>query len=76
MRKIIYVVSHGQQWKMKCDHCSAEQITNTQTEAIKLARQHVASLPAGTLAEIRVQGVGGQWRTEWTYGKDPYPPPG
>jgi hypothetical protein len=75
MRKVVYVLSHGQQWKMRCDHCT-EKITNTQAEAIRLAKQHVASLPAGTLAQILVQGAGGQWRTEWTYDSDPFPPRG
>jgi hypothetical protein len=27
-------------------------------------------------AQVLVQGQNGQFRTEWTYGHDPYPPPG
>lgn len=27
-------------------------------------------------AQVIVQGRDGQWRTEWTYGNDPYPPRG
>lgn len=75
MRKIIYVLSHGNQWKVQCEHCKSE-ITNTQSEAIRIAKQHVASLPAGTLSQIRVQGMDGRFRTEWTYGVDPFPPRG
>lgn len=75
MRKVIYVLSHGTQWKVQCDHCNS-QVTNTQTEAIRIARQHVAGLPAGTLAQILVQRDNGQYRTEWTYGADPFPPQG
>lgn len=75
MRKVIYVLSHGNQWKVQCDHCKS-QITSTQAEAIQIAKKHVASLTAGTLSQILVQGQNGQWRTEWTYGQDPFPPRG
>lgn len=75
MRKVIYVLSHGSQWKVQCDHCNSE-ITSTQAEAIKIAKQHVAGLPAGTLSQILIQGDGGRYRTEWTYGNDPFPPRG
>lgn len=75
MRKIIYVLSHGNQWKVQCDHCNSE-LTSTQSEAIKIAKQHVAGLPAGTLSQILIQGDAGRYRTEWTYGNDPFPPRG
>jgi hypothetical protein len=75
MRQVIYVVSYGSQWKWRCDHC-VEQVTGTQAEAIRRARNHVASLPAGTLAQILVQRDDGKFRTEWTYGSDPFPPKG
>lgn len=75
MRKIIYVLSHGAVWKTKCDHC-AESVFSTQAEAIRSARSHVASLPKGTLTQILVQNDQGKFRTEWTYGQDPYPPRG
>jgi len=76
MREVIYVLSHGTQWKVQCQHCSRSEIKNTQAEAIKLAKRHVAELPAGTLSQILVQGIDGKFRTEWTYGKDPFPPRG
>lgn len=75
MRKIIYVLSHGDQWNVQCDHCGSE-IVKTQAEGIRVAKQHVKNLPAGTLSQILIQGVGGQFRTEWTYGNDPFPPRG
>jgi len=75
MRKVIYVLSQGDQWKVQCDHCNSE-LTSTQSEAIKKAKQHVAGLPAGTLSQILTQGYGGRYRTEWTYGNDPFPPRG
>jgi hypothetical protein len=75
MRKVNYVLSHGSKWKVQCEHCG-DEIKDTQYEAIASARKHVASLPAGTLSQIRVQGQDGRWRTEWTYGADPFPPVG
>jgi hypothetical protein len=75
MRKVIYVLSHGTQWKVQCDHCGSE-ITNTQAEAIKIAKQHVAGLAAGSLSQILIQGMDGKYRAEWTYGDDPFPPRG
>lgn len=75
MRKVIYVLSHGNLWKVQCDHCSS-QVTNTQAEGIKIAKQHVTSLPAGTLSQILIQGADGKFRAEWTYGNDPFPPKG
>ena len=75
MRTIIYVVTHGEKWKVKCDHCG-ESIKDTQAEAIRLAKQHVAGLQPGALSQILIQGRGSEFRTEWTYGKDPFPPKG
>ena len=75
MRKTIYVVTYGNQWKVKCDHCN-EGTASTQFEAIRIAKEHVASLPAGTLSQIVIQGKDSLFRTEWTYGKDPFPPRG
>lgn len=75
MRKSIYVVTYGNKWKVKCDHCK-EEVADTQAEAIKIAKKHVSSLPEGTLSQIVLQGKDSQFRTEWTYGKDPFPPRG
>lgn len=76
MRQTVYVVTHGSQWRVKCEHCNGEGIFATQAQAISAARQHVASQPEGTLGQIRVQGENSQWRAEWTYGQDPFPPRG
>lgn len=75
MRKVIYIVTYGSNWKVKCDHCK-EEVNRTQADAIKLARKHVGNLPAGTLSQIKVQGRDSKFRTEWTYGIDPFPPRG
>jgi uncharacterized protein DUF2188 len=74
-RKVVYVVSFGDKWKVKCDHCG-EVAKDTKAEAIKFAKQHVGSFPKGTLSQIVVQGTDGKFMTEWTYGKDPFPPEG
>ncbi len=76
MREKIYVVTHGLEWKVECKHCNGKAITKTQSAAIGTARKHVASLPAGTLSQILIQDKGSEFRAEWTYGKDPYPPKG
>jgi predicted RNA binding protein YcfA (HicA-like mRNA interferase family) len=75
-RKVIRVLSHGNLWKVSCEHCSKSTIKNTQGESIVLAKKHVADLSVGTLSQIIVQGDNGKFRIEWTYGKDPYPPRG
>lgn len=75
MRQVIYVLSYGAHWKVRCEHCG-EEIKNTQYEAIKLAKNHVASLSPGTLSQILIQGDDGRFRAEWTYGSDPFPPKG
>ena len=75
MRKVVYVVPAGDQWAVQCDHCK-EELKDTQLEAITRAKDHVAELPAGSLSQILVESGLGRWRTEWTYGQDPFPPRG
>lgn len=75
-RQVIYVLSHETKWKVECDHCTEQPIKDTQSDAIKAAKKHVAELPGGTLSQIIVQGEDGKWLTEWTYGEDPFPPRG
>ena len=49
----------------------------TQRDAIRAAvdAAHKAG-GQGTDAQVLVQGTDNKFRTEWTYGNDPYPPPG
>lgn len=75
MRHTIYVVTFGTKWKVRCEHCNST-VKDTQAEAVRLARKHVAALDKGAIAQIRVQGRDSLFRTEWTYGKDPFPPKG
>lgn len=75
MRNVIYVLSYGKQWSVQCEHCGTA-IFGKQFEAIRYAKAHVANLIEGALSLIRIQGEDGKFRTEWTYGKDPFPPSG
>lgn len=72
-----YVVNHQGQWKITLDgvHYGPYQ---TQAAAIRAAvdAAHKAGGQGHSGAQVLVQGVNNQFRTEWTYGNDPYPPPG
>jgi Uncharacterized protein conserved in bacteria (DUF2188) len=75
-RKVYYVVLHDSEWKVKHDDRHIG-VYLTQKAAIKgavdLAHKDGKS---GHDAEVLVQGADHKFRTEWTYGHDPYPPPG
>lgn len=64
---------HGGQWKIKLDgeHFGPY---STQKAAIRAAVD--AAHQARGDAQVLIQGSDGLFRTEWTYGHDPYPPPG
>ncbi len=71
------VVRHQGEWRISLagKHYGPYR---TQLEAIRsavdAAQKAGASNPDG--AQVLVQGEDNRFRTEWTYGKDPYPPPG
>jgi hypothetical protein len=69
------VVLHERQWKVRC-HGKHSGPYASQDEAIAAAMEaaHKAgkSNPGGS--QVRVQDTNNQFRTAWTYGKDPYPP--
>jgi hypothetical protein len=50
----------------------------TQQRAIRAAVEaaHKAGGEGHHDAQVLVQGQDSKFRTEWTYGHDPYPPPG
>lgn len=68
-----YVVRHDGQWKISFngEHYGPYQ---SQRAAIRTAVD--AAHKATGDAQVLVQGADNQFRTEWTYGRDPYPPPG
>jgi Uncharacterized protein conserved in bacteria (DUF2188) len=75
-RAIYYVVRHQGQWKINLNdqHHGPYQ---TQAAAIRAAVDAAHdSGKKGHNAQVLVQGKDNKFRTEWTYGEDPYPPPG
>ena len=71
-----FVVLHEQQWKISFDgqHYGPYR---TQHDAIRAAVDAAhGSGQKGHDAQVLVQGTNNQFRTEWTYGHDPYPPRG
>lgn len=71
-----FVVLHQGQWKVNFagKHYGPY---DSQRAAIQVAVATAQeSGVKGYDAQVLVQGENNQFRTEWTYGHDPYPPPG
>jgi hypothetical protein len=77
-RTVYYVVDHEGQWKIKLgDKHHGPYATQEKAirAAVDAAQTEGKRNPDG--AQVMVQSTTqNQWRAEWTYGKDPYPPPG
>jgi len=71
-----FVVLHKGEWKIKHNGRHLHPY-KTQADAIRSAidAAHVAHQEGG-LSQVLVQGQDLLFRTEWTYGRDPYLPPG
>jgi hypothetical protein len=72
-RNTYYVSPEGQNWKVTKEGGIEISRHQTQRAAIRFAVDEAYANPP---SQVLVQGEDGQFRTEWTYGKDPYPPPG
>ncbi|EIT69466.1 MULTISPECIES: DUF2188 domain-containing protein [Hydrocarboniphaga] len=71
-----FVVHHQGQWKISFDGKHYGPY-DTQKAAIKVAVETAhTSGKNGHDAQVLVQGTDSKFRTEWTYGNDPYPPKG
>jgi hypothetical protein len=71
-----FVVLHKGEWKIKHNGRYSHPY-ETQADAIRSAIDAAHTAPReGGLSQVLVQGQDLLFRTEWTYGKDPYPPPG
>jgi hypothetical protein len=71
-RDQFFVVLHNDEWKIKHGDEHSEPFA-TQAEAIETA---VKQAKARENSQVLVQGEDLLFRTEWTYGDDPYPPEG
>ena len=71
-----FVVLHNSEWKISYDGKHYGPYAS-QKAAIRAAvdTAHKAG-KEGHDAQVLIQGMNNQFRTEWTYGNDPYPPPG
>ncbi|CFX09478.1 conserved protein of unknown function [Candidatus Filomicrobium marinum] len=75
-RNQYFVVLHDGQWKISFNQKHFGPF-NTQADAIRAAVDAAHSAGRnGKDAQVLVQGRDNRFRTEWTYGNDPYPPPG
>jgi len=70
------VVKHEGEWKINTDGKRSAPY-RTQKEAIRAAvdAAHKAGRE-GRDSQVLIQGEDNAFRTEWTYGNDPYPPVG
>lgn len=75
-REKYFVVLHEGEWKIAYNGKRYGPYS-TQKNAIRAAvdAAHKAG-SKGQDAQVLVQGLNNQFRAEWTYGHDPYPPPG
>lgn len=71
-----FVVNHEGQWKISLNGKHHGPYA-TQRAAFRAAvdAAHETGQKGGD-AQVLIQGANNQFRTEWTYGNDPYPPPG
>jgi hypothetical protein len=75
-RAIYYVVLHQGEWKVKHNDNHFGPYSNQKT-AFRVAIDTAYRVgQRGQDAEVKIKGVNKRFRTEWTYGHDPYPPPG
>lgn len=70
-----FILSDQGRWKIRYE--GKDYLYSTQRDAMKAAvdAAHNAGRK-GYDAQVLIQGQDGQWRAEWTYGNDPYPPRG
>ena len=73
MGKNQHVTPKGDKWQVKgAGNEKATAVTNTQREAIEIARKIAIS----NQSELLIHGTNGRIREKNSYGSDPYPPKG
>jgi hypothetical protein len=70
---VYYVSPDGEKWKVTKQGGTVISRHETQRAAIRAAIDEAHANPP---SQVRVQRPDGEFRTEWTYGQDPYPPAG
>lgn len=76
-RTVYYVVLHDAEWKISLGGKHYGPYSTQKAairDAVDTAHKEGKQNPHG--AQVLVQGTNNQFRTEWTYGHDPYPPRG
>ncbi len=72
-KKNQHVLPHGDKWAVKGEkNDKATKVVDTQTEAIKIARE----IAINQQAEVVIHRPNGQIRDKNSYGNDDYPPKG
>lgn len=75
-RRQYFVVRHENAWKISYNGRHYGPYA-TQADAMRAAVDAAQSSgQEGHDAQVLIQGMNNQFRTEWTYGNDPYPPRG
>lgn len=73
MGKNVHVTPKGNNWQVKTANSSkAYRLTNTQKEAIQVARE----VAINNKSELLIHGKNGQIRAKDSYGNDNFPPKG
>lgn len=73
-RTVYWVSPDGEMWKVQLEGAKTPDSRHrTKEEAIREAR---ARAHANKPSQVKVQHKDGTIETEWTYGDDPFPPPG
>ncbi len=78
-RKTLYVSPSGEtfaRWKIHWQGEDAGSFYDKKEDAVREARRMVGRLPEGYCSQIKIKKLDGTFQTEWTYGKDPFPPRG
>lgn len=73
MAKNVHVTPNGKNWQVKTANSSkAYRVTDTQKEAIKIAR----NIAINNKSELLIHGKNGQIRVKDSFGNDNFPPKG
>ena len=76
-RDVYTVVLLEKQWKVRfAGKHSGPYATQAEAVAAAIEAAYKAGQSNPDGAQVRVQDTNNQFRTEWTYGKGPYPPAG